>query len=57
MKEVNYIVLMEWIDSNRIVMKWGRGETFDEIFDGLNFYQDMHPDLKYEIYEVNKRVE
>ena len=56
MKEVHFVVLMEWDEDNRTIMKWGRGETIDDIYDGLSFYQDEHPDLKYEIYEVSKRV-
>ena len=56
MKKVNYVVLIEWDEDTRGVMKWGRGETLDDIYDGLSFYQDAHPNLKYEIYEVNKKV-
>ena len=57
MKEINYIVLMEWDENNRTIMKWGRGETLDDIYDGLSFYKDEHPNMGYEIYEVNKVVE
>ena len=56
MKKVNYVVLISWDEGNRTVMKWGRGETIDDIYDGLSFYQNEHPDLRYEIYEVNKKV-
>lgn len=53
---VNYVVLMEWVDSNRIVMKWGRGKTLEDIYNGLDLYKSMHSDLKYEIYKVSEKV-
>lgn len=56
MKKVNYVVLMSWDEDNKTVMKWGIGEDLESIYDGLSFYQNAHPDLKYEIYEVNKKV-
>ena len=52
---VNYIVLMEWVKDNRTVMKWGRGKTLDDIYDGMSFY-DSNPDFKYEIYKVSEKV-
>lgn len=55
-ENVKYVVLMSWDEDNRTVMKWGRGKTIEDIYDGMSFYQDEHPELTYEIYEVSTKV-
>ena len=53
--KVNYIVLMSWDEGNHTKMSWGRGETLQDIEDGMSFFQNK-PNFEYEIYEVSKKI-
>lgn len=56
MGQTKYIVLMEVVLPTEFKMKWARCATLEDVEDVKELYLAKYPDMKFEVYEVNKQL-
>ena len=50
--KVKYIVLMEDLSGEKIVMKWGKCQSLEDVNDFQSLYLLRYPKATFEVFEV-----
>lgn len=55
--DVKYLMIGEYEGGTKITMKWARCKTLEDVKDIKELYAPIYPGMKWEVYEVNRRVQ